>query len=92
MSQNVFRHTLLWGILQGVPEMDLRILVLFMFYKNGVWLCLFFLQINKASQNKNQMQDDNQMNESEDEDEDEVDDVLYGEEDDESQISSDNDD
>lgn len=56
----------------------------------GTWPT-FFYQIDKASQNKTQIQHGNQMDESEEEDE-EVDDVLYGEEDDESQISSDNDD
>ncbi|XP_034684888.1 WD repeat-containing protein 43 isoform X2 [Vitis riparia] len=56
-------------------------------------LQLVMAQIDKASQNISQIQHGHQVDESEDEDEDEeVEDVLYGEEDDESQISSDNDD
>ncbi|CBI22945.3 hypothetical protein VitviT2T_006062 [Vitis vinifera] len=54
-------------------------------------LQLVMAQIDKASQNISQIQHGHQVDESEDEEE-EVEDVLYGEEDDESQISSDNDD
>jgi U3 small nucleolar RNA-associated protein 5 len=52
---------------------------------------MLFLQIDKASQNKSQiLVHDNQTIESEDEDEDEdVDEILYGDEDDESELSSD---
>lgn len=52
---------------------------------------MFLLQIDKASQSKTQiLVHDNQTIESEDEDEDEdVDEILYGEEDDESELSSD---
>ncbi|XWS14136.1 hypothetical protein CRYUN_Cryun36dG0097500 [Craigia yunnanensis] len=54
-------------------------------------LQLVTAQIDKAAQNKSQLSaSDHQMDESEDEDDDNVDDVLYGEED-ESQISSDGD-
>jgi U3 small nucleolar RNA-associated protein 5 len=50
---------------------------------------MLFLQIDKASQNKTQiLVPDDQTSESEDEDED-VDEILYGEEDDESELSSD---
>jgi U3 small nucleolar RNA-associated protein 5 len=50
---------------------------------------MLFLQIDKASQNKSQiLVHDNQTIESEDEDED-VDEILYGDEDDESELSSD---
>ncbi|RVW39997.1 hypothetical protein CK203_088955 [Vitis vinifera] len=54
-------------------------------------LQLVMAQIDKASQNISQIQHGHQVDESEDEEE-EVEDVLCGEEDDESQISSDNDD
>ncbi|XP_059439762.1 uncharacterized protein LOC132172303 [Corylus avellana] len=54
-------------------------------------LQLVMAQIDKASQNKSQiLVHDNQTIESEDEDEDEdVDEILYGDEDDESELSSD---
>ncbi|XWS38991.1 hypothetical protein CRYUN_Cryun18bG0011600 [Craigia yunnanensis] len=54
-------------------------------------LQLVTAQIDKAAQNKSRHSaSDHQMDESEDEDDDDVDDVLYGEED-ESQLSSDDD-
>lgn len=50
---------------------------------------ILFLQIDRASLNKTQISaHDSRINESEDEDE-EVDEILYGEEDDESELSSD---
>ena len=54
---------------------------------------MLFLQIDKASQNKSQiLAHDNQTIESEVEDDDEdedVDEIIYGEEDDQSELSSD---
>ncbi len=49
---------------------------------------LLFGKIDKAAHHKKQVSDYQQMDESQDEDED-AEDVLYGEHDDESQISSD---
>jgi len=50
---------------------------------------MFFKQIDKASQKKIQiLAHDNEIDESEDEDED-VNEILFGEEDDESELSSD---
>lgn len=52
-------------------------------------LAVHSLQIDRASQNKTQiLAYDSQINESEDEEDEEVNEILYGEEDDESEISS----